>query len=396
VSPPLRNSEFNKSLHKRGTQMVEGTVMIIGLGQVGGKTLELLARKPGITRIVGADVNEAYGFQKVNNAAFGAQLEGYYPNIDFVKVDLMDVDMTSETLAEIKPSIIFNSTSLQSYWVVESLPKEIHKKFQEAGYGPWLPMHLVLCHKLMQAVGQSGIKAWVVNGAYPDAVNPTLAEVGQAPVAGIGNLDLVIPQLRKVISMKMKVPTRSVSPMLVMHHYAEYWVVREGHSGGAPYYLKVLVDGNDVTGDLNPEELFKDIIKHAKRLGHPEGHYLVASSAIQKILSLYHDTGEISHVAGPGGLVGGYPVRLSQEGAELALPREISREEAIRINLESQRLEGIEKIKNDGTVVFTDKSCEIMKELLGYECKTMKREEYEERAAELGRRYEEFSKRHLS
>lgn len=47
--------------------MVEGTVMIIGLGQVGGRTLELLARKPGITRIVGADVNEAYGFQKVNN-----------------------------------------------------------------------------------------------------------------------------------------------------------------------------------------------------------------------------------------------------------------------------------------------------------------------------------------
>jgi hypothetical protein len=62
--------------------------MIIGLGQVGGKTLEFLARKPGIARIVGADVNEVYGYQKVNNAVFGAQLEGFYPNIDFVKVDL--------------------------------------------------------------------------------------------------------------------------------------------------------------------------------------------------------------------------------------------------------------------------------------------------------------------
>jgi len=376
--------------------MADGTIMIIGLGEVGGKALELLARKPGIARIIGADVNEAYGFQRVNNAAFGAQLEGFYPNIDFVKVDLRDIGKTSETLARIKPSVIFNSTSLQSYWVVELLPKEIHKKFQKAGYGPWLPMHLTLCQKLMQAVGRSGIKTWVVNGAYPDAVNPTLAKVGEAPIAGIGNIELVIPQLRKVISHRLNVPMRSVFPLLVMHHYAEYWVVREGHTGGAPYYLKVLVDGNDITAELNPEELFKDIVKYAKRLGHPEGHYLVASSAIQKILSLYYDTGETSHVAGPGGLVGGYPVRLSQEGVKLALPREISQEEAIRINLESQRLEGIEEIKNDGTVVFTDKSCEIMKELLGYECKTMKREEYGERAAELGRRYEEFSKKYLS
>lgn len=376
--------------------MADGTIMIIGLGEVGGKALELLARKPGIARIIGADVNEAYGFQRVNNAAFGAQLEGFYPNIDFVKVDLRDIGKTSETLARIKPSVIFNSTSLQSYWVVELLPKEIHKKFQKAGYGPWLPMHLTLCHKLMQAVGRSGIKTWVVNGAYPDAVNPTLAKVGEAPIAGIGNIELVIPQLRKAISLKMNVPMRSIFPILVIHHYAEYWVVREGHTGGAPYYFKVLVDGNDITAELNPEELFKDIVKYAKRLGHPEGHYLVASSAIQKILSLYYDTGEISHVAGPGGLVGGYPVRLSQEGVKLALPREISQEEAIMINLESQRLEGIEEIKNDGTVVFTDKSCEIMKELLGYECKTMKREEYEERAAELGRRYEEFSKKYFT
>jgi len=392
---PAEKFGIPQTTTERGIEMGEGTVMIIGLGQVGGKTLELLARKPGITRIVGADVNEAYGYQRVNNAAFGAQLEGFYPNIDFVKVDLRDVGKTSETLARIKPSVIFNSTSLQSYWVVELLPKEIHKKFQKAGYGPWLPMHLTLCHKLMQAVGRSGIKTWVVNGAYPDAVNPTLAKVGEAPIAGIGNIELVIPQLRKVISHRLNVPMRSVFPLLVMHHYAEYWVVREGHTGGAPYYLKVLVDGNDVTAELSPEELFKDIIKYAKRPGHPEGHYLVASSAIQKILSLYYDTGEISHVAGPGGLVGGYPVRLSQEGVKLALPKELSQEEAIRINWESQRLEGIEELKNDGTVVFTDKSCQIMKELLGYECKTMNVGEYEGRALELRRRYEEFSKRHL-
>ena len=112
------------------------------------------------------------------------------------------------------------------------------------------------------------------------------------------------------------------------------------------------------------------------------------------LLSIYNNTGEISHVAGPDGMVGGYPVRLSQEGAKLALPKEISLEEAIKINWESQRLEGIEEIKDDGTVVFTDNNCQIMKELLNYDCKTMKIDECEQRAVELGRLYRDFSKKY--
>ena len=151
----------------RRLEMADGTIMIIGLGEVGGKALEILARRAGIARIVGADVNEEYGNQKVNNAVFGAQLEGIFPNIDFVHIDLMDLESTSEKLAEINPSVIFNSTSLQSYWVIELLPREIHKKFQAAGFGPWLPMHLTL-----------------------------------------------------------------------MHHYAEYWIVREGHTGGGALLSK--------------------------------------------------------------------------------------------------------------------------------------------------------------
>jgi hypothetical protein len=341
-------------------------------------------------------VNDTYGSQKVNNALFGAQLEGFYPNIDFVKIDLNDIDRTSETLNKIKPSVIFNVTTLQSYWVVELLPKEIHKKFQEAAFGPWLPMHVTLCYKLMKAVERSGIKTWVVNAAYPDAVNPVLAKVGQAPVAGIGNGENVVPQLQKVISVKMNVPMRSIFISLVMHHYAEYWVVREGHTGGARAYLKVLINGNDVTKELNPDELYRDIIKYAKRPGRPDGHYLIASSAIQKILAIYHDTREYSScIPGPGGMMGGYPGRLSQKGFELDLPKEITLEEAIKINWENSKLEGIEEIRNDGTVVFTEKNYQLMKKLLNYDCKTMKIDECEQRAMELGRLYKEFSKKYL-
>jgi len=377
--------------------MPEKKIMIIGLGEVGGKALELLARRPGIAHLIGADINKTYGEQKVNNAVFGAQLEGFYPNIDFVEIDLKDVDRTAEILAKEKPSVIFNSTTLQSYWVVELLPKEIHKKFKKASYGPWLPMHLTLCYKLMQAVEKSGIETKVVNGAYPDAVNPTVAKVAQAPIAGIGNGENVIPQLQKVISYKLDVPMRSVFCLLVQHHYAEYWIVREGHDGGGPSYLKILVDGNDVTNEFNLKELWACIPKYAKRPGRPDGHYLIASSAIQKIMAIYNDTREISScIAGANGMMGGYPGRLSNsKGFELVLPEGITLEEAKKLNWENSKLEGIEEIKDDGTVIFTEKNMQIMKELIGYYCKMMKIDECEEWAKELSKLYNKFAEKYV-
>lgn len=376
--------------------MGDGSILIVGLGEVGGKALEIMARRSGISRLVGADINEVYGAQKVNNAAFGAQLEGIYPNIDFVKVDLMNIEQTAETLSKIKPTVIFNSTSLQTYWVVELLPKEIHKKYQKASFGPWLPMHLTPCRKLMQAVEMSGINTSVVNGAYPDAVNPVCAKVGKGPVAGIGNGENIIPQVQKVVSLKLGVPMRSVFISLIMHHYAEYWVVREGHQGGAPSYIRILVDGNDVTGQLNIDEVYKDIIVHAKRPGRPDGHYMIASSAIQKIMAIYNDTNEYSScVAGPAGMMGGYPGRLSKKGFELVLPDGITFAEAEKINWINSKMEGVEEIKKDGTVIFTEENRQRMIELLDYDCKEMKITECEGRARELGAKYKEFSKKYV-
>ena len=57
-------------------------------------------------------------------------------------------------------------------------------------------------------------------------------------------------------------------------------------------------------------------------------------------------------------------------------------------------LHGIEKIKDDGTVVFLDENVEYMKQVVGYNCKELKLEETEERAKELNtglkRLYEKY------
>lgn len=120
---------------------------------------------------------------------------------------------------------------------------------------------------------------------------------------------------------------------------------------------------------------------------------IVAASAVKNILHILNDTNELTYAPGPEGLPDGYPTRLSREGARIALPAELPRQEAIRINEESQKFDGIEKIRDDGTVVFTQKAVEIMHELLGYDCSQLKPEESETKAKELMAAYDRFTSR---
>ncbi len=83
-------------------------------------------------------------------------------------------------------------------------------------------------------------------------------------------------------------------------------------------------------------------------------------------------------------------MRVGGEGAEVLLPEELTLEEAVKLNEEGGKFDGIEGIAEDGTVFFTKKSSEIMKELLGYDCAEMKLEECDERAKELRSLYQRF------
>jgi hypothetical protein len=70
----------------------------------------------------------------------------------------------------------------------------------------------------MKAVKMSGIQTHVVNSSFPDATNPSLARVGLAPTVGIGNMDLIIPYIRKATSEILSVPMSNVEVELIAHH----------------------------------------------------------------------------------------------------------------------------------------------------------------------------------
>jgi hypothetical protein len=360
-------------------------ILVIGLGGVGSWLLELLARTEGISYIVGADLDEDWGRSKVYTVASGVALQGYYPHLEFVRIDLQDVDATAETIARLQPRLIFNCTTLQTWWVrYQHLPPEKAKRLGEAGSGPWLPTHMALARRLMLAIQASGWQGFVINSGFADCSNMVLAKRGLAPTIGLGNIDLIVPNIQIGVAKRLNVPVRNVSVYAILHHY-HFGCFIKHPTDVPPYFLRLMVGDQDVTGHFDTDQLVHEVLQ-----GCLSGEHLnpaVAASGVKNALALLRDTGLLTHSPGPQGLPGGYPVRLSAAGAEVFLPVGVTLEEAVAINETAQRGDGIERVEEDGTVIYTDKAVQILKEVLGYDLASLKFDECDERAQELVARF---------
>jgi len=369
-----------------------GKIMIIGVGDLGFHILQFLARTPGISSVVAADVDETRGEAMAYDAVFGSSFLGYYPEIEFRRVDLYDVKGTAEVLRQVKPDVICNATTLQSWWVLHTLPEKMYQRISQAGLGLWVPMHLTLTHKLMQAIKRAGIGASVVNCSFPDVVNPMLHRRGLSPTIGGGNFALRVPWVREVVADELGIPIRSVQVFMVAFHSLTT------HLDKAPFWVKICVDGSDVT-DRFPQKMLRERMMKFQRARTgagwrgPPPQQQTASCFLKNVLAIYFDTGELVHATGPKGLWGGYPVRLSAEGAEVVIPKGLTLDEALEVNRQGAKLDGIEEMRDDGSIVFTEQAVKVMRETLGYECERLTVEESDERARELDRLYRRYSEK---
>lgn len=372
-------------------------ILMIGVGELGGIVLEYLCRIPGMTDIVTADTNADWGLRKTNSAIEGASYMGLYPNIQFYPINLLEIEKTAEFIKKINPTIIYNATTLQSWWVVNELPPEVNAKLyrDKCALGPWIAMHLALISKLMKAVKMSGTDPYVINAAYPDVTHASLAKIGLAPMVGIGNIDLIIPYIKKAASELLNVPMRNIGVELIAHHYqAYYWCRAAGKGLDAPFYLRVYAGHEDVTEKLGDIKKFiAELAKRGMRPSGRNGQYVVAASSMNNILAVLNDTHEITHAPGPQGLEGGYPVRLSRSGAEVVLPKGVSLKQARDINLKSQQYDGIKEILNNGDIVVTEEAYQTFKEMMGVDCRVVSIDTAFEQAMELKNKFYEFARK---
>ena len=371
-----------------------GTILITGCaGSVGHNMLYQIACMPPSYKVVGADINEDAGRGVIEEALHIAHNLGYFPDMIFRRLDLFDVDEASQLLKEVKPDVICHLASLGSWWITRLLPEDIYTKI--CPIGPWLPNHLTLAYKLMRAVDRSGVDAKVVNGAYPDLTNVVLGKLGMPPVCGGGNMDLVCERIRRIVARELNVPAGNVSIFGVGHHGTSYTSKLQG-----PFWLKILVGGDDLS-DQFPQQRIRELYdatgfgELTQFQGPLVEQHRTASAFLKNVLSIHFNAGRIHMcIPGPNGLPGGYPTRLGAKGAEIVLPKELTLEQAVDINEEGALWDGIQSVKKDGTVIYTEKATKNMREALGYECEEFKVSETEERAKELNTKLRDLYQKH--
>jgi hypothetical protein len=294
---------------------------------------------------------------------------------------LTDVEGTTRILKRASPDIIMHNATMMSNATWARFPDRIPEKLAEAGIGNVVPFHLTLTHKLMKAVEIAKTNSHVVMSPYPDVVNAVLGKVGLARnLVGLGNLDYITPGIQKAAADKLGVNIRTVSVFLVATYAVLNRLFRFGTAGELPYYLRIYVEDKDVTGKLDLKDLLAEVGNYLALITIQDLGFIAASSGVKNALAILNDAKLLTHAPGPSGLPGGYPVRLSAKGVETALPPGITLEEAIEINENALRGDGIEEISDNGAIIFTEKCYWTWRELLNYDCKELRIEDCEKRA----------------
>jgi hypothetical protein len=369
------------------------TVLLIGLGHLGGAMLELLARDADIGPIIACDLAHAGGEARCNLARLGAMAQGFAPQIEYRSLDITADGAVAETVHQVGPDLVLSTASLQTWWLLDLLPPEQQALLKSARFGVWLPVHMTLSYRLMQVLADAGYQGVSMTAPFPDVVNCILGRRGMAPTCGVGNLDEIVPKVGLLAANRLDVGVDRLRIFLVAHHALESPVF-----GGStdpddvpPYFLRVELDGRDVTEEVEADRLLLD---PCPLPDGPAWSWLTAGSTVRLARSVFAREDTLLHVPAPGGLPGGYPVIAGNREIRLAPIDGCTPEEAVAINEQSHRFDGIERIEEDGTAVLVERSAEIMNAELGFDCARLHPDEAPDRARELMARFREYALRY--
>jgi hypothetical protein len=367
-------------------------ILFIGFGNLGKQVFDEFVRVPGNHHFLvgGRKVDDLQW--RTNVSLLNALQLGFYPEIACTYLDVNNVEQTAETITRFAPDIIFCAVTMQPWLRITTLPQPYFEKLYQAQVGPWLPLTLAPVYKLMQAVQETGLPIKVINASYPDVINAVVGRVSSAPTTGIGNIANNIPALRASIALKLQRPLEQVDVRFFAAYSLNHRISRQGNAGGMPFHLTALVNGEDVTHLLDMETIFDLLPTKFNRSVKGGSQLITAASATVVFNSMVNDIEATTHVPGPNGLPGGYPVQVNAQGVEVLLPSGLTLESAIHINEADLRFDGIDCIEDDGTVIFTEQHMAPLTELFGYACQRMPLVEVEQWAQELYDRYQAFEK----
>ena len=300
-------------------------VLVTGSGSLARSictSLAVLADRPVTVTVLARNRDAAAEIAEI--AAVRAVLGGVPATFRFRTADLADADAVAAAVASAGPQWVLHCASYQSPWERGTAPSAWTRLLDAAGFGLTAPLHAGLAATCAEGIRRSGVPARLLNACFPDAVNPLLAARGHSVVAGIGNVALLAAGLRRALALAPAEPLR-----LLAHHVHLH---EPQHGGDEALAWAGDTPVPDVTGRL----------RALRRVSRPALNAVTGHAAALLLRDLLAGRTVRASLPGPGGLPGGYPVRLGSDGScTLDLPPGWDRAAAVEWNSRAGRHEGL-------------------------------------------------------
>lgn len=324
-------------------------VLIIGAGNAGLRIAEGLARSGRVNQLVLCDISPDRA------PMVGAILDSCYDcNVKFIELDATRPKKVEETLRTEKPDLVLQSACLLSPWATLGRSDPVSQALSQAGLAVQLPVQLPVLTTVMKAVREVDFKGPVANLSFPDVSHIILDRFGLAPTVGLGNVSICHLRVRAALRKKLMKTDDSSDPLplirLVGHHHHVYGVMEANPPADPEESCRVYL-GEDAR---RADELAYQGFPIKTGIDY---NIITAAAALPVLLALLPGAEPFRFSApAPQGLPGGYPVVISDGKVELDLPDDVHLSEVKDFHQHMVRLDGLESVSDDGTVIFSEKA----------------------------------------
>jgi hypothetical protein len=344
--------------------LMGGRILIVGVGNAGLKIADGLARSGKVDELILGDISPEGG------PDIAGMLDSCYDcDVKFIELDGLQQIKVEKLLRDEKPDVVVQSASLTSPWAMYGRTDKVAVALSQAGLGVQLPAQLPILSTVMKAIREVGFNGPVANLSFPDVTHTILGRLGLAPTIGLGNVSISHLRVRAAIRKNLKrekgFPDTFPLVRLIAHHNQVYNVMKAEMPNDPAERCRVY---------LGEEGRRADELAYR---GYPiipdiDFNIITAVAALPAILALLPGAEPLRFsVPAPKALPGGYPVIISDGQVELDLPENVDLQEAVDFHRRLTRHDGVEEVTPEGTVLFTDKAKQAVKDIDPYLCEPL-------------------------
>jgi hypothetical protein len=262
-------------------------------------------------------------------------------------VDLRDDDARDALVRDTPARGVLLCATTQSPWEGRSTRSAWTRLMARAGIGLSLPFHAELGLLVQRSIAERRPGAFFLNACFPDAVNPVLDAAGASALAGIGNVAVQAAAIQAALGLPDQQELHLLGHHLHLHEPAD-----PADEAIAWYRGERLA----VTGLLAAQ----------RRVDRHENNQVTGFLTAILLANLLAGRRTVTHLPGPCGLPGGYPVVVTERGVELRLPPGITAERAQALNRRWSMLDGV--VVDSGRVTFGPAVSEALADVIPELC----------------------------